>query len=163
VIFTHIRSLAVAMTLLAGSLACHSQDLASLDASVRSYTKTQVAPSYRYVWVQLGDGSQPDALVLLGGDYCGSAGCNLLVLRSADKGLKLVSSSTISNEPIGVLNERQHGLRTLIVNTRGKGEVLMRFNGSRYPLNPSMQPTASKAQTSSAEILKLQNRVVPGS
>lgn len=162
-ISTHIRSLAVAMILLAGSWNCHSQDLASLDASVRAYTKSQVTPSYRYAWVKLGDGGQTGALVLLDGDYCGSAGCNLLVLRSTGKGLTLVSSSTICNEPIGVLAERQHGLRTLIVNTSDKGEVLMRFNGSRYPLNPSMQPTASKAQTSSAEILKLQNRVASGS
>jgi hypothetical protein len=159
----HFRSFAAAVLLLAASWTCCSQDLASLDASVRAYSKAQVTPSYRYAWVQLSDGSQPDAIVMLEGNYCGSGGCNLLILRSTDGGMKLVSSSTVSSEPIGVLGERQHGMRTLIVNARGKGEVLMRFNGSRYPFNPSMQPPASNAQTSSAEILRLQNRDSRGS
>jgi hypothetical protein len=154
-----VRYLIAAMTVMATSLTCHSQDVASLDASVRAYVNEQTTPNYRYAWVPLSDNSSDDALVLLQNGYCGSAGCTLIVLRHTDKGMRVISSSTISKEPIGILEETQHGMRTLMINTGGKGEVLMRFNGSKYPLNPSTQPLASKTQWNSAQIVKLQNRL----
>jgi hypothetical protein len=151
------RALVLAIALLAAGPACHAQNLDSLDAAVRAFTRGAITPSYGYVWVSLASEDKPAAVVLLqGGEYCGSGGCTLVIFRSSGNGLKLVSSSTISSEPLGVLTERKHGWRTLLVTTRGKGAVLMRFDGSRYPLNPSLQTVASKEQVASAEILKLE-------
>ena len=77
----------------------------------------------------------------------------MLVLRADANGFTLVSASTITNPPIRVSAEKSHGWRTLIVFAKGRGDVLMRFNGTRYPLNPSVQPKATPAQESAAQVV----------
>ena len=77
----------------------------------------------------------------------------MLIFQGAENGFKFVSKSTITNPPIRVSKKAVHGWRTLIVSSKGKGDVLMRLNKSlQYPLNPSMQPTASRAEVDAAEI-----------
>ena len=111
-------------------------------------------PPFRYAFTDLDHDGRADAIVLLlGGNWCGSGGCNMLVFRAAANGFTLVSASTITNEPIRVSPEKSHGWRTLIVFAKGKGNVLMRFDGRRYPLNPSAQPKATAAQVSAALVV----------
>ena len=151
-----LRNLLLAAVLF-GSSPCWADGLRPLSAAIHSYDKDAVTAGYRYAQVDLNGSNQIDALVLLRGSYCGSGGCTLLIFRGSPSGFKLVSSSTISNEPIGVLNEKNHGWRTLLVTARGVGPVLMRFNGAKYPLNPSTQTAATKEQIVSATILKFEN------
>ncbi len=111
-------------------------------------------PQFRYALAHLDGDSRTDAIVLLlGGNWCGSGGCTMLVLRAAGNGFTLISESTITNEPIRVSPEKSHGWKTLIVFAKGKGDVLMRFNGTRYPLNPSLQPKATAAQERAAQVV----------
>jgi hypothetical protein len=77
----------------------------------------------------------------------------MLIFQGVENGFDFVSQSTICNPPIRVSKTTAHGWRTLIVFAKGKGGVLMRLNKSvQYPLNPSMQPKASRAEVDEAEI-----------
>ncbi len=116
-------------------------------------------PQFRYALTDLDGDGRADAIVLLLGNWCGSGGCNMLVFRATKDRFTLVSGSTITNEPIRVSPERAHGWRTLIVFAKGKGDVLMRFNGTRYPLNPSTQAKATPAQVSAAQVVVMKQSV----
>ena len=157
-----LRTILLSAALLGSSLCCQAESPSQLDTAVRAFMKEGATPGYRYAQVDLNGDGQADALVLLEGDYCGYGGCTLLVLRASPSGFALVSSTTISNEPIGVINERRHGWKTLLVTSRGVGPVLMRLNGAKYPTNPSLQTAATKEQAASATILKFESGVSSG-
>ena len=91
-----------------------------------------------------GDGRR-DALAYLHapGD-CGSGGCRMYVLENRGRSYRLVGRTTITKPPIRVLNRRTNGWRDIGVRVSGYGrvegyEVLLRFDGWKYPGNPSMQ------------------------
>jgi len=114
----------------------------------------QERPPFRHALTDLNADGRADAIVLLlGSSWCGSAGCNLLVFRGTEDGFKFVSASTITNKPIRVSPENTQGWKTLIVHSKGKGDVLMQFNGTHYPLNPSLQSKATTGQVEAAEVL----------
>ena len=114
----------------------------------------QERPPFRHALTDLNADGQVDAIVLLlGSNWCGSGGCNMLVLRGTNDGFTFVSASTITNEPIRVSPENTQGWKTLIVHSKGKGDVLMQFNGTHYPLNPSLQSKATTGQVEAAELL----------
>jgi hypothetical protein len=101
-----------------------------------------------------GDGI-PDAIVLFKGPHnCGSGGCTLEILRGTKQGFEYISGSTISREPIQILAEKRFGWHSFAVSVSGSGakpcNALMRFNGHKYPLNPSVAPCATPAQLQSA-------------
>ena len=77
----------------------------------------------------------------------------MLVFRGTKAGFAFVCSTTITSEPIRVSTEKSFGWKTLIVFSKGKGDVLMPFDGKRYPLNPSSQPKAAAALVSAAEVV----------
>ncbi len=111
-------------------------------------------PSFRHAIKDLNSDGQPDAIVLLtDAGWCGSGGCTMLVFRGTRQGFVLISSSTITSPPVRVLPETSRGWKTLIVYAKGVGDVLMPFNGARYPSNPSMRAGATSAQMKAAEVL----------
>ena len=128
-----------------------------LIAAVQAYVEKKgdhERPQFRYALTDLdGDGRADAIVLLLGGNWCGSGGCNMLVFRATTNGFTLVSASTITNEPIRVSPEKSHGWRTLIVLAKGNGDVLMPFDGRRYPFNPSLQPKATPAQVTGAQVV----------
>ena len=77
----------------------------------------------------------------------------MLVFRGTKDGFRFVSASTITNEPIRVSPENTEGWKTLIVHSKGRGDVMMQFNGTHYPLNPSLQSKATTGQVEAAEVL----------
>ena len=135
-----------------------SQQLASpgLTAAVQRYAEKRDEHDalFKHALADLnGDGRDDAIVLLLGSNWCGSGGCNMLIFRGTRTGFVFISGSTITNEPIRVARERARGWRSLIVYSKSKGDVLMRFNGSRYPLNPSIQPEATPGQLSDARIV----------
>ncbi|MGH6963522.1 MAG: hypothetical protein ACREE0_03470 [Phenylobacterium sp.] len=92
-----------------------------------------------------GDG-RVDALAYVSGPaLCGRGGCSLYVLENTGRGYRLVTRTTITRPPIRVLTHRSHGWRDLGVLVAGGGiipgyEAVLRFDGKRYPGNPTMQP-----------------------
>ncbi|WP_290869125.1 hypothetical protein [Aquabacterium sp.] len=146
------------VALQAGLVKAQSRSPASLEAAVRAYARSQGAgdvSGFRHALFDLNRDGQDDALVLLTGpDWCGSGGCTLLVWRGVGGRFQRVSVSSVTGEPLRVLaSERRHGWATLIVHARGHGEALMRFNGRRYPGNPSLAPLASEAQLGQAQVV----------
>jgi hypothetical protein len=125
----------------------------ALSSAVAAYAKAggeSEVPNFRYALVDLDGDSRDDAVVLLTGPaWCGSGGCTMVVFRGVVNGFAPMGRSTVSSEPVRVSPETNGGWRALIVRTRG-GDAMMRFEGKRYPLNPSMQPKATPAQLKAA-------------
>ena len=106
---------------------------------------------FRYALVDLNGDGRDDAVVFITAPkYCGSGGCVLEVFRGSAMGFGFLSGSTVTSLPIRVSTESTHGWRALIVQSKGRGDVVMRFDGTRYPLNPSVQPLATAVQVSAA-------------
>ncbi len=117
------------------------------------------ASAYEYAMADLNGDAIPDAVVLFKGpEWCGSGGCNMVILRGTKDGFVFVSSSTITRQPVRLLKETKNGWRSLSVSIAGggveAGEVLMRFNGKRYPGNPTTQPRAKAADLRDASKLE---------
>ena len=133
----------------------------ALSAAVRKQVDVAAgaeAPAFSSARVDLDDDGTEDAIVLMSArDFCGSGGCTMMIFHGTKDGFSFVSHSTITNEPIRVLQEKGHGWHTLAVRVRGgglePGDVLMVFDGTGYPLNPSMQPAAASERLAGARVL----------
>lgn len=115
----------------------------ALDAWVRDYVKDGGMP-LRYASAAT---TGPDALTLvylLGGDYCGSGGCTLLVLTRNGDTFARLGHLTVVQTPIRVLTSQTHGRPDLLVGVRGSGtepaQALIPFDGTRYTSNPTVAP-----------------------
>lgn len=92
-----------------------------------------------------GDGI-PEAIVyLVGPEWCGSGGCNTLILTQDDGSWRIVANITITQPPIRVLTDTSHGWRSVGVWVQGGGiqpgyEAELRFDGKSYPRNPTVPP-----------------------
>lgn len=76
-------------------------------------------------------------------DHCGSGGCALRVLTPTATGYHIVLRGTVIVPDIGVAATRTHGWRDIIVSTRYGARahpMRLRFDGQRYPNNPSVPP-----------------------
>nr|WP_086493041.1 hypothetical protein [Novosphingobium panipatense] len=96
-----------------------------------------------------GDGT-PEVLVYLGGPmFCGTGGCNLVVLKRQDGDLVQVSETTVVQLPVGVLDSTSHGWRDLAVSVSGggmaEGVSRLRFTGRAYPANASVEVSPDAA------------------
>ena len=93
-----------------------------------------------------GDGEE-EAVALLSGPYwCGSGGCDALVLRRNGGSYDVLMEASVSRAPIGVLGASTNGFRDLYIHVGGGGlpfgAVAMRFDGRRYPDNPTVDGVA---------------------
>ena len=77
----------------------------------------------------------------------------MLVFKGLKGEFKLVSSTSVTLEPIRVLKQPSSSWASLIVHSRSHGEALLRFNGKKYPTNPSRAPLASDAQVQAAKVV----------
>ena len=120
-----------------------------LAAAVRTWHPKLPPEAFSYALVDLNEDGIADAIVLVRDRwYCGSGGCALLVFRDDHDGsYHRLSGSTTSREPIYLLRDQNHGWHDFTVYFRGGGakpcNAVMRFNGRKYPLNPSMVPCAT--------------------
>ena len=153
-----MRLLSVLLVLHVLTATVHAQHAPSgLLAAIQGYVGKeghQERPPFRHALTDLNADGRADAIVLLlGSNWCGCGGCNMLVFRGTKDGFTFVSASIITSEPIRVSPENTQGWKTLIVYSKGRGDVLMRFNGTHYPLNPSLQSKAMTGQVEAAEVL----------
>lgn len=137
-------------------------DVPALEKAIKAWAEESTIPTYKYAFADLNDDGIDDAVVLItDNQYCGSGGCSFVIFRGVAGGFKLVSSSTITREPILLLPEKKKGWHTLSVFVAGgganAGQVMMRFNGNKYPGNPSMQPKAKKNDLKDAKTLISKN------
>jgi hypothetical protein len=90
------------------------------------------------------DGKKEVIVHIMGRWWCGSGGCETLVLQTEASSYKLITKMTITRPPISVLSSLSHGWRTLTVWVGGGGiapyEAELQFDGKTYPMNPSVPP-----------------------
>lgn len=115
----------------------------ALDAWVRDYARDG-SMALRYASATT-TGPDPLTLVyLVGGEYCGSGGCTLLVLHKTGGSFERLGRLTVTQTPIRVLESQTHGRPDLAVSVRGGGagshEVLIPFDSRRYASNPTVAP-----------------------
>lgn len=88
----------------------------------------------------------PEAIVhLMGSKWCGSGGCNTLILARDHNSWKIITKMTITRPPIYVLPNKSKGWRSIGVWIGGGGihpghQVELRFDGKTYPRNPTVAP-----------------------
>jgi hypothetical protein len=92
-----------------------------------------------------GDGREENLIYITDPKYCGSGGCTLVVLTPVKSGYRVVMHSTVTQLPIRLLTSSSHGWRDIGVTVQGGGiihpyEARLRFNGRRYPSNPTVPP-----------------------
>ncbi len=119
----------------------------ALTTFLQARTRDAMAP-LGYVARTTGEGADALTLVyLVGPEYCGSGGCNLLILRRAGDGSAVLGETTVSQAPIRILSTATNGLPDIGVRVRGGGlaegyEARLTFDGARYPSNPTVAPAA---------------------
>lgn len=92
-----------------------------------------------------GDGKSEAIVYLLGRNWCGSGGCNTLILAPDGSSWRIVSNIRITRPPIRLLTRTSHGWHSLGIWVQGGGiqpgyEAELRFDGKSYPKNPSVPP-----------------------
>lgn len=96
--------------------------------------------------VDLNNDGAPETIVyLIGTDWCGSGGCTMLVLTTENGHYKVITKTTITRLPVRLLNSRTNGWSDIAVTVQGGGilqpyEARLRFNGTKYPGNPTVPP-----------------------
>ena len=103
------------------------------------------------VFIDLNGDRIDDALVYLTGpEWCGTGGCTMLVFKGTPNGFTFVSDVALVTTRVLVSENRTNGWRDLVLISSGGGyptkQVSLKFDGKKYPDNPSMQPALPKNQ-----------------
>lgn len=152
---TLMKALSIAFCALIFAPNVQAQEPSGLTTAIKQHLKISPdssAPKFQYSLFDLNCDGQNEAIVLItDNEYCGSGGCTLEIYSGTRRGFKFLSGSTISKPPIRVLDDKSHGWKSIIVFSYG--DVVLNFNGKKYPLNPAMQPKATAKQLKSAKVL----------
>jgi hypothetical protein len=154
--FTAIEILTNCILLIAGCLAQsmardHSGREENLKRFLQNYDGHPISASerstrYAAAFVDLkDDGTQEVIVYLIGHSWCGSGGCSSLILAAKGSSFKVITKTTVTQLPIRVLFTKTNGWHDLGVEVGGGGiqpgyEAKLRFNGKKYPSNPSVPP-----------------------
>ena len=127
---------------------------------------TESVGRYFYNRVDLNGDGRPEVLAyLMGLEFCGTGGCNLLVFQSGDNGYRLLAEISLVNNPVVVSRQRTRGWNDLILYVAGGGitrghYVRLSFDGRRYPANPTVLP-ALRRGTRIAGVAYMADEVSP--
>lgn len=92
-----------------------------------------------------GDGADEAIVYMMGGAWCGSGGCDTLILRQKGQVWEIVTEITVTRFPIRVLPTMSNGWHDIGVWVQGGGirkgyEAELNFDGKTYPRNPTVTP-----------------------
>ncbi len=122
---------------------------AGLEAALRGLHADDGVLTYAHASVDLnGDGTDEVLAYVMGPMVCGSGGCNLYVLApdggNGGEGWRVVTRTSVTRTPVGVLTTSTNGWRDLAVSIGGGGAnagwVRLTFDGRTYPSNPTAPP-----------------------
>jgi hypothetical protein len=104
------------------------------------------------------DGTPETIVYLIGKKWCGSGGCNTLIVTPDGSSWRIVASITITPPPIYVLTGMSNGWHSIGVWVQGGGiqpgyEAELRFDGKTYPKNPSVPPDRRLERKSAREVV----------
>ena len=136
----------------------------SLKKFLQDYVKDPRLDDEKTIWyfdafVDLnGDGKKEAIVYLIGRAWCGSGGCNTLILARDGASWRVVSHITITRPPIRVLSSTSHGWHDIGVWVKGGGirpgyEAVLSFNRKTYPENPSVPPARRMSRKVAGEIV----------
>ncbi|UYQ90952.1 hypothetical protein MKQ68_12695 [Chitinophaga horti] len=103
-------------------------NLPSVDSADRQFSYTQADLN--------SDGKQEIFVGFRGMYFCGNAGCSMMLLAHDGK---VISRFTLVRTPVYVLKTATKGWNDLLIDTKG-GMRIVKWTGSKYPGNPSVQP-----------------------
>lgn len=100
---------------------------------------------YALAWSHLNGDGQDEAIVHVASSwFCGTGGCNTLVLTPAGPMWDKVAEISVSRTPITVLDTSTKGWKDITVaiggGGRGPGIAKLSFDGEEYPANPTVAP-----------------------
>lgn len=117
------------------------------EAIAKAYNLEKGKHNIRYYFnrVQLNNDMEPETFVyFIGSELCGTGGCSAAIFSCENGEYKLLSKFTLVNNPILITNNFTNGYRDIIMFVSGGGIKesyrIMKFDGSRYPEDPSIQP-----------------------
>lgn len=118
---------------------------AGLEAFLRGLNADGGELTYAFAPVDLnGDGTEEVLAYVMGPTACGSGGCSLYVLATQEGGWRVITRTTVTQTPIGVLPTSTGGWRDLAVSVGGGGAeagwVRLAYDGRSYPTNPTTLP-----------------------
>lgn len=139
--------------------------LQAIDCSGQKKEPSQAKSIRAFLQKLLGTDANPDtrvsiAIVPLEGEqhneviayvsgsmFCGSGGCNLIILDKRGSHITVIGNVTITRPPIRVLTTLSFGHPDLGVLVAGGGinkayEARLRFDGKHYPRNPTVPPAS---------------------
>lgn len=130
---------------------CTAAQEGSLRKFLQSYAERSnsddiKATRYFAAFVHLRDDNTRQVIVyLIGGAWCGSGGCQTLILVPEGSSFTVLTKMTAVQQPIRVLDTKSNGWRDLGVWVQGGGnqrgyEARLSFNGKEYPSNPTVPP-----------------------
>jgi hypothetical protein len=121
------------------------------DELVRSEGHSVAPAAYQIASYDLnGDGPAERIVQTRDGALCGSGGCALFIFTPLGRSWHLVGNATITRPPVRILPETSHGWHDIAVVTGNSIDAQhrrLRFDGRRYPRNPTMPPTSATAPT----------------
>ena len=145
--------IAAVVALALGAAATPAGSASPMPAGVAAFVRHERLTRYAFALADLNGDGRPEALVYplandeaaaqgLEANLCGSGGCNLYVLALTPAGYRRITAVSIVQLPVRVLPTRSHGWNDLGVRVAGGGilpgyEARLRFDGRRYPSNPS--------------------------
>jgi len=125
------------------STICHSETTDNLSVALADFFENEL-PNYEVAHYDLNTDGFDDAIVYLNDRaWCGSGGCTMLIFKNSQSGFSFMSKIMITKKPIIIASTQTLGWFDIIVNTGGVGSVILKSNGKKYPLNPSMQPVVN--------------------
>ena len=121
--------------------------------------RTLGVASYRRADTDLnGDGRSETFVYVTDPNYCGSGGCTIVVLSPQRRSYRIVLRSTVTQLPIRLLRTSTRGWRDIGVTVAGGGITQaylarLRFNGRRYPNNPTVPPAVPLRRPSGRRLI----------
>lgn len=115
----------------------------NLKQKVHAFTQDQTL--FDVAFDDLNQDGQDEAIVLLKGlDWCGSGGCTMLIFQGKpNQQFDFLNKTTLVNTPVYSTTYIHNGWKQLLVYSRKHGQVMLKFDGTQYPLNPSLLPVAT--------------------
>lgn len=165
---THLMALAALLGSMLAMSTCFAQTTRKAEASspdeesIRKLFQARdndKSTRYLAVFRDLNDDGIPEAIVyLMGQQWCGSGGCHLFILEKSGGSWRTVTSMTITNPPIRILDRKLNGWHSLGVWVQGGGiqpgyEAELRFNCKSYPKNPSVPPARRAAKDLAGKVV----------
>ena len=154
---------------LGGSIAQENGESArAVKAFLRNYINDpgNRTTQFSYAPVSLGDKKQEIFVYLTGPDWCGSGGCTALLLAPVGSSFRVIDKFTLVWLPIRILTSKTNGLNDIALRVRGGGilpgyTAILRFDGRRYPANPSLAPQLPAEQAGTGKTVPLKEHGAP--